>query len=177
MRSTLPSVCRSKLSNSQIIELSEVDMIKTKTKKTPLMKSVAFGPTYCPSVFVLKSTLLHNPEVQYGFVPKHSLHGGKNPALRAKKQLTSPDLPDGEEGLRATDVDRIKVCISFKKMFFSEASVFASEDVLRCEAICGDVMVCAGACSQAQSHEISTETRRAKTSEEGFLRFLLTTET
>ena len=152
-------------------------MIKTKTKKTPLMKSVAFGPTYCPSVFVLKSTLLHNPEVQYGFVPKHSLHGGKNPALRAKKQLTSPDLPEGEEGLRATDVDRIKVCISFKKMFFSEASVFASEDVLRCEAICGDVMVCAGACSQAQSHEISTETRRAKTSEEGFLRFLLTTET
>ena len=177
MRSTLPSVCRSKLSNSQIIELSEVDMIKTKTKKTPLMKSVAFGPTYCPSVFVLKSTLLHNPEVQYGFVPKHSLHGGKNPALQAKKQLTSPDLPEGEEGLRATDVDRIKVCISFKKMFFSEASVFASEDVLRCEAICGDVMVCAGACSQAQSHEISTETRRAKTSEEGFLRFLLTTET
>ena len=177
MPSTLPSAYRSKLSNSQIIELSEVDMIKTKTKKTPLMKSVAFGPTYCPSVFVLKSTLLHNPEVQYGFVPKHSLHGGKNPALRAKKQLTSPDLPEGEEGLRATDVDRIKVCISFKKMFFSEASVFASDDVLRCEAICGDVMVCAGACSQAQSHEISTETRRAKTSEEGFLRFLLTTET
>ena len=141
------------------------------------MKSVAFGPTYCPSVFVLKSTLLHNPEVQYGFVPKHSLHGGKNPALRAKKQLTSPDLPEGEEGLRATDVDRIKVCISFKKMFFSEASVFASDDVLRCGAMCGDVMVCAGACSQAQSHEISTETRRAKTSEEGFLRFLLTTET
>ena len=177
MPSTLPSVCRSKLSNSQIIELSEVDMIKTKTKKTPLMKSVAFGPTYCPSVFVLKSTLLHNPEVQYGFVPKHSLHGGKNPALRAKKQLTSPDLPEGEEGLRATDVDRIKVCISFKKMFFSEASVFASDDVLRCGAMCGDVMVCAGACSQAQSHEIDTETRRAKTLAEGFLRFLLITET
>ena len=141
------------------------------------MKSVAFGPTYCPSVFVLKSTLLHNPEVQYGFVPKHSLHGGKNPALRAKKQLTSPDLPEGEEGLRATDVDRIKVCISFKKMFFSEASVFASDDVLRCGAMCGDVMVCAGACSQAQSHEIDTETRRAKTLAEGFLRFLLITET
>ena len=152
-------------------------MIKTKTKKTPLVKSVAFGPTYCPSVFVLKSTLLHNPEVQYGFVPKHSLHGGKNPAIRAKKQLTSPDLPEGEEGLRATDVDRIKVCISFKKMFFSEASVFASDDVLRCGAMCGDFVACAGVCSQAQSHEIGTETRRVKTSAEGFLRFLLTTET
>ena len=131
-------------------------MIKTKTKKTPLVKSVAFGPTYCPSVFVLKSTLLHNPEVQYGFVPKHSLYGGKNHALRAKKPYLA------------------------MRCFFSGAKrngVFASEDVLRCEAICGDVMVCAGACSQAQSHEISTETRRAKTSEEGFLRFLLTTET
>ena len=152
-------------------------MIKTKTKKTPLMKSVAFGPMSCSPGFVPKSTLLHNPEAQYGFVPKHSLHGGKNTALRAEKQLTSPDLPEGEEGLRATDVDRIKVCISFKKMFFSEASVFASDDVLRCGAMCGDFVACAGVCSQAQSHEIGTETRRVKTSAEGFLRFLLTTET
>ena len=120
------------------------------------MKAVAFGPTFCSSVLVPKSKLLHSSEAQYGFVPKHSLHGGKNTALRAEKQLTSPDLPEGEEGLRATDVYRIKVCISFKKMFFSEASVFASEDVLRCEAICGDVMVCAGACSQAQSQDSGT---------------------
>ena len=152
-------------------------MIKAKTVKTPLMMAVAFRPTFCSSCLVPKSTLLHNPEAQYGFVPKHSLHGGKNTALRAEKQLTSPDLPEGEEGLRATDVDRIKVCISFKKMFFSEASVFASEDVLRCGAMCGYVMVCARVCSQAQSHEISTETRRVKTSEEGFFRFLLITET
>jgi hypothetical protein len=33
---------------------------------------------------VLKSKLLHSPAVQYGFVPKLSLHGGKNIALRAK---------------------------------------------------------------------------------------------
>ena len=75
------------------------------------MMAVAFRPTFCSSCLVPKSTLLHNPEAQYGFVPKHSLHGGKNTALRAEKQLTSPDLPEGEEGLRATDVDRIKVCI------------------------------------------------------------------
>ena len=134
--------------------------------------AVAFRPTFCSPGFVPKSTLLHNPEAQYGFVPKHSLHGGKNTALRAEKQLTSPDLPEGEEGLRATDVDRIKVCISFKKMFFSEASVFASDDVLRCGATWGDVVAGAGACSQAQSHDSGTEARRAKTSEEGFLRFL-----
>ena len=46
--------------------------------------------------------------------------------------------------------------------------VFASEDVLRCIAMCGDIMACAGARSQAQSREISTEVRRAKTSKEGF---------
>ena len=49
------------------------------------MKSVAFGPTSCPFGLVPKSKLLHSPEAQYGFVPKHSLHGGKNIALRAKK--------------------------------------------------------------------------------------------
>ena len=54
-------------------------MIKTKTIKTPLMMAVAFRPTFCSSCLVPKSTLLHNPEAQYGFVPKHSLHGGKNP--------------------------------------------------------------------------------------------------
>ena len=60
-------------------------MIKTKTTKTPLMMAVAFGPTSCSSVLVPKSKLLHRPETQYGFVPKHSLHGGKNTALRAEK--------------------------------------------------------------------------------------------
>ena len=49
------------------------------------MMAVAFGPTSCSSVLVPKSKLLHRPETQYGFVPKHSLHGGKNIALRAEK--------------------------------------------------------------------------------------------
>ena len=62
--------------------------MKTKTIKTPLMMAVAFGPTSCPSGFVLKSELLHNPEVQYGVVPQTSHHGGKNIALRAKKQIS-----------------------------------------------------------------------------------------
>ena len=48
--------------------------------------AVAFGPTFCPSSLVPKSKLLHSPEAQYGFVPKLSPHGGKNLALRAKKQ-------------------------------------------------------------------------------------------
>jgi hypothetical protein len=56
-----------------------------KTIKTPLMMSVAFGPTACSSGLEPKSKLLHNPETQSGFVPKYSHHGGKNPALRAEK--------------------------------------------------------------------------------------------
>ena len=60
-------------------------MIKTKTIKTPLMMAVAFGPSSCPSGLTPKSKLLRNPESQYGFVPKHSHHGGKNIALRAEK--------------------------------------------------------------------------------------------
>jgi hypothetical protein len=60
-------------------------MMKTKTEKTPLMMAAAFGPASCSSGLVLKSELLHSPEAQSGFVPKHSLHGGKNLALRAKK--------------------------------------------------------------------------------------------
>ena len=55
--------------------------------------AAAFGPASCSSGLVLKSELLHSPEAQSGFVPKHSLHGGKNLALRAKKPITSPAPP------------------------------------------------------------------------------------
>ncbi len=50
---------------------------------------VAFGATSCSSGLVPKSKLLHNPKAQYGFVPKHGYHGGKNPALRAEKLFFS----------------------------------------------------------------------------------------
>ena len=61
------------------------------------------------------------------------------------------------------------------RSFFSEAQrrgVFASEDVLRCGAMCGDVVAGAWASSQAQSHDSGIEAWRAKTSAEGFLWFL-----
>ena len=64
------------------------------------MKAVTSGPTSCSSGLVPKSELLHSPEAQYGFVSKHSPHGGKNTALRAEKpllDLTSPDLPKGRK--------------------------------------------------------------------------------
>ena len=40
--------------------------------------AVAYGPTSCSSGLVPKSKLLHSPKAQYGFVPKHSRHSGKN---------------------------------------------------------------------------------------------------
>ena len=55
--------------------------------------------------------------------------------------------------------------------------VFASDDVFSCKATGDDVRACAGACSQAQSHDISTKARSAKTSTEGFSRFLFIIET
>ena len=115
--------------------------------------ALAFGPMSCSSVLVLKSKLLHSPEAQYGFVPKHSLHGGKNNALRAEKPIIATKNPD---------------LFRVHELFFSEAAVFASEDVLRCGAMCDDVVAGAGACSQAQVHDSSTEARRAKTSKRGF---------
>ena len=57
------------------------------------MTAVAFGPTFCSSVLVPKSKLSHSPEAQYGFVPKHSLHAGKNIALRAKKPISHNAQP------------------------------------------------------------------------------------
>ena len=72
----------------------------TKTSKTPLMMSVAFGPTSCSSGLVPKSMLLHRPESHDGFVPKHSHHGGKNHALRAKRQdYRYPNIVDGLENV------------------------------------------------------------------------------
>ena len=45
------------------------------------MMALAFGPTSCSSGLVPKSELLHSPAAQYGFVPKHSHHGGNRSAL------------------------------------------------------------------------------------------------
>ena len=41
--------------------------------------SETYGPSSCPSGFVLKSTLLHKPQAQYGFMLKLSHHSWKNP--------------------------------------------------------------------------------------------------
>ena len=51
--------------------------MKTKTIKTPLMMSVALGPTSCPSAHALKSKFLRMSEAQYDLVSRFSHHRGK----------------------------------------------------------------------------------------------------
>ena len=76
-------------------------------------------------------------------------------------------------------LDRLKgrdsLALYYDCVFFQWSEVercFSSGDVLSCETTCGDVRAVVGACSQTQSHDVSTDAQRAKTSEEGFLRFL-----
>ncbi len=67
--------------------------------------SVAFGPTSCSSGLVPKSKLLQRPESHDGFVPKHCHHGGKNHALRAKKQdYRYPYIVDGLENVHVASL-------------------------------------------------------------------------
>ena len=42
--------------------------------------------SYCPVTIVLESTLSHMATDHYGFVPKLSHHGGKNPRFALKNR-------------------------------------------------------------------------------------------
>ena len=48
-----------------------------------------YSPSSCLSGFMPKSKLLHNPEIQYGFILKLSHHGGKNNRPGGLKNLIS----------------------------------------------------------------------------------------
>ena len=122
--------------------------------------AVAFGPTSCSFGLVPKSKLLHRPETQYGFVPKHSLHGGKNIALRAEKPiLAMRSFFSGAQRSGAFSFAEHRMHLSIAQAslaLHSVFTVFASEDVLRCGAMCDGGVAGAGACSQAQSHDSGT---------------------
>ena len=105
------------------------------------MMSLAFGPASCSSGLVPKSELLHSPAAQYGFVPKHSHHGGKYPALRAEKPFSAR--------LRLSEIITMLASVmpsgsrferSSMRSFFSEAQrsgVFAFIDFKAWNAACG----------------------------------------
>ena len=62
-----------------MIHLSEVDMMKTKTIKTPLMMAEAYSLSVCPSSLALESKLSRNLESHTGLVPRLSHHEWQKP--------------------------------------------------------------------------------------------------
>ena len=125
--------------------------MKTKTIKTPLMTAERDALSYWPVTIVPESKLSHMATAHYGFVTKLSHHRGKTSRFALKNLFGF-----------ASDYG-----------FYC----FSSDDVFSCKATSDEVRAGAGACSQAQSHAVSTKARSAKTSTEGFFRFLLTSGT
>jgi len=125
-------------------------MFKTKTIKTPLMMTPVFDLTCCPSPFVPESELSHNVEAHHGLVPKLGHHEWKNPA-----------------SLKNHSFQYIAVMSGCAAGFLG----FSSEDVFSCAATSDVVRACAGACSQAQSHDSSTGLEELKHQQRGFQGF------
>jgi hypothetical protein len=124
--------------------------MKTKTRKTPLMMTTVFDLTCCPSAFVPESELSHNVEAHHGLVPKLGHHEWKNPA-----------------SLKNHFSQYIAVMSGCAAGFLG----FSSEDVFSCAATSDVVRACAGACSQAQSHDSSTGLEELKHQQRGFQGF------
>ena len=115
------------------------------------MMTTVFDLTCCPSAFVPESELSHNVEAHHGLVPKLGHHEWKNPA-----------------SLKNHSFQYIAVMSGCAAGFLG----FSSEDVFSCAATSDVVRACAGACSQAQSHDSSTGLEELKHQQRGFLGFV-----
>ena len=94
--------------------------------------------SYWPITVVPESMLSHMVTAHYGFVPKHSHHGGKTSRFALKNHF---------------EIGAALSCFL----------CFSSESVFSCRATSDDGRTCAGARSQAQSHAVSTKAQGAKT--------------
>ena len=129
--------------------------MKTKTIKTPLGMAEAFGLSCCASDLVPESKLSHRSEAHHGFILKLSHPSGKNHRFAKKPSLSDSKTKNVQpEQYGRNNIPCFLVSVA--------SGVFASVGVFSCEATGGDVVACAGACSQAQSHDIGTQARRAK---------------
>lgn len=111
------------------------------------MMTTVFDLTCCPSAFVPESELSHNVEAHHGLVPKLGHHEWKNPA-----------------SLKNHSFQYIAVMSGCAAGFLG----ISSEDVFSCAATSDVVRACAGACSQAQSHDSSTGLEELKHQQRGF---------
>ena len=115
----------------------------------------AFGLSCCPSALVPESKLSHRSEEHHGFILKLSHPIGKNHRFAKKPRLSDSKTKNVQpEQYGRNNIQCFLVSVA--------NGVFASVDVFSCEATCDDVVACVGACSQAQSHDIGTQARRAK---------------
>ena len=112
----------------------------------------AYSLSVCPSSLALESKLSRNLESHTGLVPRLSHHEWKKP----KKQSIPYE------------------CTVYRKWFLLFLPLMMFSVAKQRVMMTGRVL---GASSQAQRPDISTKARRAKTSSEVFLRFLLTSET
>jgi hypothetical protein len=70
-----------------------------KTSKTPLVMAEVYRPDVLSFRPVLKSELLHSPQVHHGFVPKLSPHSGKNiKKLCSRLDVCLLSPPSGRRG-------------------------------------------------------------------------------
>ena len=135
--------------------------MKTKTEKTPLVMAEACGPTSSPFVLCLKVNFRTGQKVCTVSFRNSATTSGKNTVT-----LRSTEKPFSRI---SWDPKRFPVALFLS----AERVVFSSDDVFSCVATSDEVRACARACSQAQSHGISTKAQGAKTSEEGFFMFFL----
>ena len=105
----------------------------------------AYSLSVWPSSFALESKFSRNQESHTGLVPRLSHHEWKN----RKNNPFRPYVMYIENGFYC----------------------FSSDDVFSCAATSGDGRACAGARSQAQSHDISTGLEELKHQQRGFQGF------
>ena len=143
--------------------------MERKTIKTPsagfkLFVPSAMAPSLKASFYATATPLATTTDVVQAHRRKNRENRGQKPNLFG--------LCRGASGVRWNSKDRENHFSLCAAGFL----VFSSDDVLSCKATSDEGRACVKACFQTQNHDISTEARRAKTSEEGFLRFLLITE-
>lgn len=124
------------------------------------MLAEAFSLTSWVFGIVPESTLSHKPQVQSGFVPKHSQQGDKNHRLFKPKNMIS--LQAGNQGILYSR-GRTYLVFEPEGRWFLPLMMFSVA-----KRTGDDGGACARVCSQAQRHDSSTKARRAKTSAEEF---------
>ena len=137
-------------------------MFDDKNNKKTAVSTELFELSSCTYGIAPESELSHQPQVQYGFVPKLSRHCGKNiVSLRSTKKAAHCCFH------RVQEVQEFKV---FKKfLFFS-----AKRDVFSSAAVCGLEQThwwlgrSARASSQAQTSEAAMKAAGRRLKQRGF---------